>query len=83
MTGAIAHPKHHIPAGEDFLLLSPTEQAYAYRNVDRMFVTRAIRRGTAVLPLQRGKEIAPNIEPPGKPTGSMRISAAPMSRAYS
>ncbi|MBR1209556.1 serine hydrolase [Bradyrhizobium sp. JYMT SZCCT0180] len=69
MTGAIAHPKHHIPAGEDFLLLSPTEQAYAYRNVDRMFVTRAIRRGTTVLPLQRGEEISPQYQAGGKAHG--------------
>lgn len=69
MTGAIAHPKHHFPAGEDFLLLSPTEQAYAYRNVDRMFVTRAIRRGTTVLPLPRGAEISPHYHADGKPHG--------------
>jgi CubicO group peptidase (beta-lactamase class C family) len=66
MTGAIAHPKHHVPAGEDFLLLSPTEQAHAYRNVDRMFVTRAIRRGTTVLSLQRGEEISPRYQADGK-----------------
>ncbi|MBR1223425.1 MULTISPECIES: serine hydrolase [unclassified Bradyrhizobium] len=66
MIGAIAHPTHHVPAGEDFLLLSPTEQAYAYRNVDRMFVTRAIRRGTTVLPLQRGEEISPHYQADGK-----------------
>jgi len=69
MKGAIAHPRHHVPAGEDFLLLSPTEQAYAYRNVDRMFVTRAIRRGTAVLPLQRGEEISPQYQADGKTHG--------------
>jgi CubicO group peptidase (beta-lactamase class C family) len=69
MTGAIAHPKHHVPAGEDFLLLSPTEQAYAYRNVDRMFVTRAIRRGTTVLSLQRGDEISPQYQADGKTRG--------------
>ncbi|MBR1141898.1 serine hydrolase [Bradyrhizobium sp. AUGA SZCCT0431] len=69
MTGAIAIPRHHVPAGEDFLLLSPTEQAYAYRNVDRMFVTRAIRRGTTVLPLQRGEEISPHYQADGKTHG--------------
>ena len=58
-TANIAHPRSHLPAGEDFLLLSPTAQAYAYRNVDRMFVTRPIRRGTAVLELRRGPEISP------------------------
>jgi CubicO group peptidase (beta-lactamase class C family) len=69
MTGPIANPRHHLPAGEDFLLLSPTEQAYAYRNVDRMFVTRAIRRGTTVLPLQRGEEIAPHYQASGETHG--------------
>lgn len=69
MTSAIAHPKHQFPAGEDFLLLSPTEQAYAYRNVDRMFVTRTIRRGTSVLPLQRGEEISPHYQAGGKTCG--------------
>ncbi len=54
-----AHPKLHVPAGEDFLLLSPTAQAYAYRNVDRMFATRPIRRGRTVLQLARGPEISP------------------------
>ena len=62
MTGAIAYPKLHVPEGEDFLLLSPTEQAYAYRNVDRMFVTRAIRRGIRSLQLPRGEEISPRYQ---------------------
>jgi CubicO group peptidase (beta-lactamase class C family) len=69
MQGAMAYPRQHLPAGEDFLLLSPTEQAYAYRNVDRMFVTRAIRRGTTVLPLPRGEEIAPHYQAGGKTHG--------------
>lgn len=56
---AIASPKFHVPAGEDFLLLSPTAQVHAYRNVDRMFATRPIRRGKSVLQLQRGQEISP------------------------
>jgi hypothetical protein len=51
MTSAIAYPKLHVPVGEDFLLLSPTAQAYAYRNVDRMFATRPIRRGEKILEL--------------------------------
>src|SRR5689334_7335350 len=59
MTNVVAYPKLHVPKGEDFLLLSPTAQAHAYRNVDRMFATRAIRRGHSVLPLERGQEIAP------------------------
>ena len=59
---AVAHPKRHVPAGEDFLLLSPTAQAYAYRNVDRMFATRPIRRGKTVLQLERGREISPQYQ---------------------
>lgn len=62
MSDAIAYPRHHIPAGEDFLLLSPTVQAYAYRSVDRMFATRTIHKGESVLPLPRGREIAPLYE---------------------
>lgn len=59
MKGGLAHPKRHFPAGEEFLLLPPTAQAYAYRNVDRMFATRPIRRGTKLLDLRRGVEISP------------------------
>ena len=59
MTGAIATPRRHVPAGEDFLLLPPTAQAYAYRNVDLMFATRPIHRGSQVFQLLRGEEIAP------------------------
>ena len=62
MTTSVAYPKQHVPAGEDFLLLSPTAQAHAYRNVDRMFATRAIRRGNSVLQLERGREIAPRYQ---------------------
>ena len=62
MKATVASPKLHVPPGEDFLLLSPTAQAYAYRNVDRMFVTRPIRRGAAVLELQRGPEISPRYQ---------------------
>src|SRR6267378_2552305 len=62
MTGPIASPKLHVPRGEDFLLLSPTAQAHAYRNVDRMFATRPISRGSSVLPLERGQEISPRYQ---------------------
>ena len=62
MTGVVAYPKLHVPKGEDFLLLSPTAQAHAYRNVDRMFATRAIRRGSSVLQLARGQEISPRYQ---------------------
>lgn len=69
MTRAIATPKLHFPAGEDFLLLSPTAQAYAYRNVDRMFATRKISRGEKVLELQRGEEISPRYQADGSVRG--------------
>jgi CubicO group peptidase (beta-lactamase class C family) len=54
-----AEPVTIFPAGEDFLLLPPTQQPLAYANVDRMFATRAIRRGAHVHDLPRGEEIAP------------------------
>lgn len=59
MTSKVAEPVFQLPAGEDFLLLSPTEQAFAYSNVDGMFATRQILRGDAVRPIPRGMEIAP------------------------
>lgn len=59
MTVQPAQPRYHLPAGEDFLLLPPTMQAYAYRNVDRMFATRTIRCGPHALEMPRGLEIAP------------------------
>ena len=62
MKDVIANPTMHVPAGEDFLLLSPTAQAHAYRNVDRMFATRPIRRGKTVLQLARGQEISPQYQ---------------------
>ncbi|MBN8945293.1 MAG: serine hydrolase [Rhizobiales bacterium] len=69
MSGTIAYPRQHVPAGEDFLLLSPTQQAHAYRNVDRMFATRTIRRGPDVMELGRGREIAPRYVTEGEERG--------------
>lgn len=69
MSGAMAQPRRSLPRGEDFLLLSPTWQAYAYRNVDGMFATRTISRGTDVHPLVRGAEIAPEYEMGGERRG--------------
>src|SRR5262249_46916077 len=62
ITGHIARPQTFVPAGEEFLLLPPTAQAFAYRNVDRMFATRSIRRGDHVSKLDRGIEIMPRYE---------------------
>src|SRR6478752_6322962 len=62
MTDPVAFPKLQVPKGEDFLLLSPTAQAHAYRNVDRMFATRPIHRGKAVLQWERGQQISPRYQ---------------------
>jgi CubicO group peptidase (beta-lactamase class C family) len=59
MSGGTALPRQHFPRGEDFLLLPPAMQAHAYRNVDRLFATRAILRGPRALELPRGAEIDP------------------------
>lgn len=62
MSQSKAEPRRYVPRGEDFLLLSPTWQAYAYRNVDSMFATRSIARGPHAFPLVRAAEIAPEYE---------------------
>jgi CubicO group peptidase (beta-lactamase class C family) len=59
MSAGPALPRTQLTRGEDFLLLSPTDQPYAYRSVERMFATRTIRRGGDPLPLARGREIEP------------------------
>jgi len=51
--------RRHLPRGEDFLLLPPAIQPYAYRIVDRLFAHRVIRRGPAPRELPRGPEIDP------------------------
>ena len=65
MNGNEANPRLHFPAGQEFLLLPPTAQAHAYRNVDRMFATRPVRRGAKVLELKRGAEISPRYRADG------------------
>ncbi|TAJ95754.1 MAG: class C beta-lactamase-related serine hydrolase [Reyranella sp.] len=54
-----ALPQKHLPRGEDFLLLPPSIQPYAYRNVDKLFAHRVIARGPNPRELPRGTEIAP------------------------
>lgn len=49
-----AEPRVHLPDGDDFLLLPPTQQAHAFRSVDRMFATRTVPRGDTVRELPRG-----------------------------
>ena len=55
----ISAPRRHLPRGEDFLLLPPSIQPYAYRIVDKLFAHRVVRRGPNVRELPRGPEIAP------------------------
>ncbi|MFO1162514.1 MAG: serine hydrolase [Reyranellaceae bacterium] len=55
----LSEPRSHLPRGEDFLLLPPSLQPYAYRIVDRLFAHRVIRRGPDTHALPRGAEIAP------------------------
>lgn len=59
MKRQLAVPQTYVPPGEDFLLLPPTEQAFAYRNVDRMFATRTISRGDVSREMPRSPEILP------------------------
>ena len=56
----ISAPRQHLPRGEDFLLLPPAAQPYAYRIVDRLFAHRVVRRGPVARELPRGPEIAPH-----------------------
>jgi CubicO group peptidase (beta-lactamase class C family) len=48
-----------LPRGEDFLLLPPALQPYAYRIVDKLFAHRVVRAGPMPRALPRGEEIAP------------------------
>ncbi len=59
MSAPVADPRRHLPAGEDFLLLPPTQQPVAYANVDGIFATRVVGRGSRPRPLPRGAEIVP------------------------
>lgn len=56
-TPPLAEAVEHLPRGEDFLLWPPCLQSYGYRIVDRLFATRAIRRGAQPRPLPRAPEI--------------------------
>jgi CubicO group peptidase (beta-lactamase class C family) len=48
-----------LPRGEDFLLLPPALQPYAYRIVDKLFAHRVVKAAPAPRALPRGEEIAP------------------------
>jgi CubicO group peptidase (beta-lactamase class C family) len=56
---SLSEPRHHLPRGEDFLLLPPSLQPYGYRIVDQLFAHRVIRCGPSPHVLPRGAEIAP------------------------
>lgn len=60
LASPLSMPRQHLPRGEDFLLLTPSLQPYAYRIVDRLFANRVIRRGSHPRVLPRGHEIAPS-----------------------
>jgi len=55
---ATAEPREHLPDADDFLLWPPCLQAYGYRIVEKLFATRAIRRGKHTSPIPRGRELA-------------------------
>lgn len=63
---SLSMPRQHLPRGEDFLLLPPSLQPYAYRIVDRLFASRVVRRGSQVRELPRGHEIAPRYRIDGR-----------------
>ena len=62
----IAAPRQHLPRGEDFLLLPPSIQPYAYRIVDRLFAHRVVKAGPSPRVLPRGDEIAPRYVADGR-----------------
>jgi CubicO group peptidase (beta-lactamase class C family) len=55
---AQAEPREHLPDADDFLLWPPCLQAYGYRIVEKLFATRAVRRGEQARPIPRGPELA-------------------------
>ncbi|MBR0682336.1 beta-lactamase family protein [Roseomonas eburnea] len=69
MSDAIARPVACLPAGEDFLLLPPSQQPHAYANVDRIFATRPILRGPRMRALPRGAEIVARYRVGGRDLG--------------
>ena len=55
---ATAEPREHLPDADDFLLWPPCLQSHGYRIVDKLFATRAVRRGEHANPIPRGRELA-------------------------
>jgi CubicO group peptidase (beta-lactamase class C family) len=62
----LAAPRQHLPRGEEFLFLPPWIQPYAYRNVDRLFANRPIRRGAQPRALPYGREVDPRYTAAGR-----------------
>lgn len=62
----LALPREHLPRGEDFLMWPPCLQSHGYRNVDRLFATRAFRCSPEPRELPRAAEIDPAIEVDGR-----------------
>jgi CubicO group peptidase (beta-lactamase class C family) len=62
----VALPREHLPVAADYLRWSPTEQPYGYTILDKLFATRAIKRGPKAYPLPRGKELAVTYQLAGK-----------------
>lgn len=50
----LALPTQHLPNAEDFLMWPPCLQSFGFRNVDRLFASRTVRRGVTVRELARG-----------------------------
>lgn len=51
--GAIAAPAQTLPAPDRFLFWKPAEQVAGYRNIEKIFPTRVVRRGPTVNRLAR------------------------------
>lgn len=51
-------PRDHLPPAEQFLYWPPQFQVIGYRQVDKLFASRMIRRGDQPKPLPRGPELA-------------------------
>jgi CubicO group peptidase (beta-lactamase class C family) len=52
-TTAMADPAETLPAAGHFLFWSPAEQLVGYRNIEKIFPTRVVKRGPTVTPLPR------------------------------
>ncbi|HEY1562960.1 MAG TPA: serine hydrolase domain-containing protein [Caulobacteraceae bacterium] len=51
--GVMAEPARPLPSPDRFLFWTPAEQLVGYRNIEKIFPTRVVRRGPAVAALAR------------------------------